>query len=113
MDYKMHVGKAMINYKYVEPVARRRGRPCVVNSSDSEDVDDVQNMDKKQGRALSQPIAEVRFDNVGHLPKFLEAKNASKCRKHGCNSKTRVICIKCEMYLCVMKNNCFEAYHKK
>ncbi|XP_046982234.1 piggyBac transposable element-derived protein 3-like [Schistocerca americana] len=113
MDYKMHVGKAMINYEYVEPVARRRGRPSVVNSSDSEDVDDVQNMDKTPRRVLSQPTAKVRFDNVVHLPKLVEAKNASKYRNHGCSSKTRVICIKCEMYLCVMKNNCIEAYHKK
>ncbi|CAL1267494.1 unnamed protein product [Larinioides sclopetarius] len=72
---------------------------------------DEENRPVKHRSVVKQPTKEVRLDGVGHLPRFMEDKNASKCRLPGCNSRTRVVCIKCNMYLCVVRNNCFEKYH--
>ncbi|XP_068083226.1 piggyBac transposable element-derived protein 3-like [Anabrus simplex] len=119
MDYKMHVGKALINFKDISYInIRKRGGPPSASTNPVDEDDDSEDDMDKQGtvkvrRVQSQPIPEVRFDNIGHLPKFVDAKNASKCRRPGCRSKTRVVCTKCGMYLCALKNNCFWHYHTK
>lgn len=66
---------------------------------------------KKHRPVISQPIPEVRLDNVGHLPRYVESKFASKCRQPICSSRCHTMCVKCNMYLRVLKNNCFENYH--
>lgn len=115
----MHVGKAMILYERAEAAIRPRGRPRASSSpsdieeEDDDAADDVGPVSKRPRKIVPEPIFDVRFDNVGHLPVFKDAKNASKCRKQGCKSKTRTMCTKCEIYLCIVKNNCFHAYHTK
>ena len=121
LQYKIYMAKAMMNYQKVElPICapRKRGRPRTSNGSDEVDgegVDDPENnlQAKKPRKVVCQPIAEIRYDDVGHMPKFVDAKNASKCRNEGCKSKTRVMCIKCGLYLCILSNNCFIKYHTK
>ncbi|XP_035207932.1 uncharacterized protein LOC118182658 [Stegodyphus dumicola] len=71
------------------------------------------NLTTNRGRLKLPSIKDVRLDGVNHLPRFMDDKNASKCRMPGCTSRTRVFCTKCKMYLCVLKNNCFETFHTK
>ncbi len=58
---------------------------------------------RKQRKVVQQPLSNVRYDRIGHLPHFMDEKFASKCRFEGCKSRLRVICTKCNMYLCVLK----------
>ena len=115
LDFKMHLGKALINFKQIDQTnTGKRGRPRKSTSSYDEETDQTTDRtSKKPRRVIPQPIPEVRFDGVGHMPRFVPAKNASKCRNSSCHGKTRIVCVKCQMYLCVMNNNCFEKYHTK
>lgn len=67
----------------------------------------------KYRKVVPHALPDVRYDNVGHLPKFMkDDKFASKCRLQGCKSRCRVICSKCKVYLCI-NNNCFITYHTR
>jgi hypothetical protein len=60
-------------------------------------------MTKLPRKVVSHPISGVHMDNVGHIPIYIEAKNASKCRMPGCISKAKTMCNKCHLYLCIAK----------
>lgn len=121
LAYRLHMATALIKYDARAPILRLslRGQPQVEEDiSDAPDDDDDDDDDNtpplpKYRKVVPQPIAEVRYDMVGHLPQYSNDKFPSKCRLPGCKSKSRVKCTKCEMYLCILKNNCFEKYHKK
>lgn len=50
--------------------------------------------------------------NGQHMPQFVDLKNPNKCRREGCKGKTRVQCMRCELFLCLHKRkNCFAAFH--
>lgn len=61
-----------------------------------------------------QPIVskDVRLDEVGHFPIFVDKKNADRCQLPGCDGKSFIRCHKCEVYLCVKRDqNCYIQYH--
>lgn len=67
---------------------------------------------KKRRVVVPLPVNEVRYDNVGHIPKFITSdKCSSKCRFPNCLSKSKVKCVKCNIYLCV-NNNCYYSWHR-
>ncbi|CAK1583501.1 unnamed protein product [Parnassius mnemosyne] len=66
---------------------------------------------KKHRLVVPQPQLEIRLNSVDHLPRFVDSKSASKCRHPTCSSRSRTMCVKCNMYIYVLKNNCFESYH--
>lgn len=118
MEYKMHISQALIKFEGILSPIIRRGRPkkdenTPVNETSKRacNADDVENTPKRQRKVTPQPLKEVRLDNVHHLPKFMDDKFASKCRYPGCKSRSRIKCSKCDIYLCVLKNNCFFNYH--
>ncbi|XP_046399949.1 uncharacterized protein LOC124166462 [Ischnura elegans] len=86
LDYKMHLGRALTLYDRTEDTQRRRGRPQ--SNSPSPNVEATgeieEPMAKLPRKIVSHPIPEVRMDNIGHIPIYIEAKNASKCRMPGC-----------------------------
>jgi hypothetical protein len=44
-------------------------------------------------------INEVKFDDVGDTPVFLDKKEAGRCKNLGCKSKTYISCKKCNVNL--------------
>ena len=63
-----------------------------------------------QARGKPKPLTDVRFDGVGHWPKY---GARLRCKEEGCNKKTHVYCQKCQMNLCLLKErNCFSTFHK-
>ncbi len=65
---------------------------------------------KKRKRDFKLAVENsLRFDGKNHLPQFIPAKNASRCKSQGCNKKTRWFCPKCQVHLCLVpQNNCFQ-----
>lgn len=108
LNYRLDLGLTMVRYEGKASVSvRPRGRPSAAVENDSDD--DVPC--KKQRRVVPQPQKDIRLDNIGHLPTYCDDKNASKCRLQGCKSRSRIMCVKCGVYLCVLKNNCFLKFH--
>ncbi len=55
----------------------------------------------------------VRYDHIDHLPKKV-AKLPKICKMEGCKRRSRTLCLKCHVYLCIdEKTDCFVRFHKK
>lgn len=68
----------------------------------------------KRYRPAAPPSFEKRFDKFDHFPTFDDLSRGRKCRLESCSSTTKVRCTKCNVYLCILRNqNCFIAYHNK
>lgn len=60
----------------------------------------------------SRTEESIRYDEHGHLPKYSE--NRLRCKLESCNAKSQLFCSKCDVHLCLNKNNnCFFEYHTK
>jgi hypothetical protein len=68
---------------------------------------------KKKIKVPVRPVDDVRYDQIGHFPTF-GAKGRCKLCSTG---QTTVLCIKCNLRLCIVPGgtprNCFTIYHKK
>ncbi|XP_026323631.1 piggyBac transposable element-derived protein 3-like [Hyposmocoma kahamanoa] len=115
LQYRLNVATAMARFSGGRVDPDFTSRPSISREEvDQPTVSTERNEGepKKKYRAVVPlPNPEVRLDGVGHLPRFMDDKFPSKCRHPQCSSRCRTICTKCKIYLCVMKNNCFEMYH--
>lgn len=103
LEYRLRLGSLLI----LSSSAPRR-QPSLEEDSTEEESEVPR---PKYRKVVPQALPEVKYDSVGHLPKFMKDDTfASKCRMQGCKSRCRVICIKCKVYLCI-NNNCFVKYH--
>ena len=65
------------------------------------------NPPKKTQRA---PITDVRSDGQHHFPKWNTKRG--RCKNTGCDGYTFIVCVKCNVYLCLNKDrNCFMTFH--
>lgn len=84
---------------------RKRGRPSAEN---------LQDVPKACHNSSPLPTNSVRLDGREHWPQHVAARFPQRCRKPGCNSKSRIRCRKCEVFLCLSAtNDCFYEYHIK
>lgn len=84
----------------------RKGRPRSTGGCET-----PENVPKRV--RVVMPPSDVRFDNVGHIPKYLTT-GKPRCKMPNCTSRTTVYCIKCEVELCYQSTkNCFLEYHTK
>ncbi|KAG5880857.1 hypothetical protein JTB14_034266 [Gonioctena quinquepunctata] len=68
---------------------------------------------KKRRVAASLSCGDKRLDGFEHRPNNEDMKNLVKCRLEGCESRSRIRCTKCNVFLCLSKNkNCFVSFHK-
>ncbi|CAF3043524.1 unnamed protein product [Rotaria sp. Silwood2] len=81
--------------------------------SSNDDYNDENNPPKKLKREYKSAVEKtLRFDGNNHFPKFIEAKNASRCKNEKCKQKTYWYCPKCDVHLCLTsQRNCFNEYH--
>lgn len=57
-----------------------------------------------------RPTKSIRTDKIDHWPTFTEKRE--KCKMPKCKGFTFVTCTKCNIHLCLNKNNnCFMNYH--
>ncbi|XP_050502526.1 longitudinals lacking protein, isoforms H/M/V isoform X3 [Diabrotica virgifera virgifera] len=69
---------------------------------------------RPQNYRAPQPAKEKKLDGFEHWPNIDQLTTARFCRRSGCKSRTRVRCLKCDVYLCLTKDqNCFWKFHIK
>lgn len=60
------------------------------------------------------PDAATRYDGSGHWPEQLGEGEGGKCRFRDCQRTSRVLCLKCCVFLCISRNNnCFLNFHNQ
>ncbi len=60
------------------------------------------------------PDAATRYDGSGHWPEQLGEGEGGKCRFGDCQRMSRVLCLKCCVFLCISRNhNCFLNFHNQ
>uniref|UniRef100_A0A8C6KLB4 C2H2-type domain-containing protein n=1 Tax=Nothobranchius furzeri TaxID=105023 RepID=A0A8C6KLB4_NOTFU len=60
------------------------------------------------------PDAATRYDSSGHWPEQLSEGEGGKCRFGDCQRMSRVLCLKCCVFLCISRNhNCFLNFHSQ
>lgn len=67
---------------------------------------------KVKSISTRNPPVTVRCDKIDHWPEHIE--NKQRCKMSSCKGFTRIKCTKCDVPLCLNKNNnCFQNYHLK
>ncbi|XP_076016958.1 zinc finger protein 576, tandem duplicate 1 isoform X2 [Genypterus blacodes] len=60
------------------------------------------------------PDAATRYDGSGHWPEQLAEGEGGRCRFGDCQRTSRVLCLKCCVFLCISRNhNCFLNFHNQ
>ena len=71
--------------------------------------EDVANpVSRSRSLSANQVPVPVRHDRVNHWP--IKCEKVNRCKQSGCTKRTRFICSKCQVYLCVL-SNCFINFH--
>ncbi|KAH9371927.1 hypothetical protein HPB48_021054 [Haemaphysalis longicornis] len=91
---------------------------CIAETLISENATDIASDDEDgavtvpRKRANELPPVGFRKKDAMHLPLKDDLQNASRCRKPGCNMKTRHRCSWCDIYFCIeLGRNCFFEFH--
>lgn len=78
----------------------------------SEDLAEMPPISKYKVAAM--PTIDKRLDGYNHWPICDTLKAPRCCRRKKCNSRSKVRCTKCNVYLCNTKDNhCFYAFHNE
>lgn len=103
LEFRMQVADALVN----TPTRKRR-------LSDIEPNENIAPNPPTKYRRANLPSENKRFDGYDHLPCFDEIESPRCCRMERCQSRSKIRCEKCDVYLCLSrKQNCFARYHKK
>ena len=99
-DFKAEVAEGLCKVRKLKGRKRSAGRPeaCPLRAK----------VQRVRGQPI--PVADVRFDEVGHWPQVI--KDRMHCRVEACRGQSRTKCLKCGVHLCLSaKKNCFVTYH--
>lgn len=107
LTFKMSLAESLLSKP---KISRRR-----YSSSDDDLLEPREPPEKKpQNYRAPMPSVDKRVDSYGHWPVIDDLTTARMCRRALCKSRTRVRCEKCNIYLCLTKNqNCFKLFHTK
>lgn len=114
LEFKLYVGKTLaLGGKATSE--RLSGAPPATASNNTELSEDEATVSApKKSKVVQLPPIDVRKTNNDHLP-ICSASNKNsymRCRKPGCNKKTRFFCTKCQVYLCISpERECFFEFH--
>uniref|UniRef100_A0A3Q2QD95 Uncharacterized LOC105932503 n=1 Tax=Fundulus heteroclitus TaxID=8078 RepID=A0A3Q2QD95_FUNHE len=110
MAFRLEVSKALI----------------LSSGSDAQDSIPPQPPEENAHRATSEapspvllgesplPDAATRYDGSGHWPEQLAEGEGGRCRFGDCQRTSRVLCLKCCVFLCISRNhNCFLNFHNQ
>ncbi|XP_049587114.1 zinc finger protein 576, tandem duplicate 1 [Syngnathus scovelli] len=102
MDFRLAVSKALIHSSGTDPQNSVLPRPSP----------DPPNPGTVEESPL--PDATTRYDGSGHWPEQLAEGEGGRCRFGNCQRTSRVMCLKCCVFLCISRNhNCFLNFHNQ
>ncbi|KAJ8963011.1 hypothetical protein NQ317_006820 [Molorchus minor] len=89
---------------------KKRGRPSTSGSSTP--TYSPKPFTLKRRCFEPHPTENIKFDDTGHWP--LHTEYRERCKRSNCKGKSRIMCEKCGLHLCLNKeNNCFKSFHSK
>ncbi|XP_057690289.1 uncharacterized protein LOC130914797 [Corythoichthys intestinalis] len=109
MDFRLSVAKALIDSSGSDPQnsVLPQHSPAKAHS-----ITDPSNPGTVQENPL--PDAATRYDGSGHWPEQLGEGEGGRCRFGDCQRTSRVLCLKCCVFLCISRNhNCFLNFHNQ
>lgn len=97
--------------KTSQPIVHSGNTRSKTKGNKSEPEKNVQDKKTRQTR----PQNNIRYDQFAHFPKWDTIhKYSSRCMLEGCGRKTKLMCAKCNIYLCsTPEHNCFTDFHVK
>lgn len=105
MNFRTGVAEGLIK---VEQPAPKKGRP-LSNRPISEDENSPPS---KRAKYQKKPTEYVVEDIIVYMPVFSDTTYAMRCKQKGCKSKTFFMCEKCQVNLCISRdNNCLKDSH--
>ena len=76
---------------------------------DDSDEDDASS--RRRGCVVPLPPTALRLSQAKHLPEMTSG-HSMRCRNKGCVAKTKVRCVSCKVFLCLVgERNCFHDFH--
>jgi hypothetical protein len=112
LGFRGYVAEGLIKANIMQ--GKKQGRPLSHRSSNPASSPTTPTPSNSRTRTEVRPIRKVRFDQIGHFLKFDNKPFAPRCKNIPCKGQTRVICIKCNVQLCLNKSkNCFLNYNVK
>ena len=109
LEFRLEVSDALIHAgKRADLQIKKRGRPSL------EDRENIPEPAPQRARYQQAPSKDAVKDRFDHFPVFIDAegKKRNRCKLEGCNQVSPLICQKCKVSLCLVKNrNCFLKYH--
>ena len=108
---KMHEGeKALPFAEFRSEVYLCRECTLQYKRPSNESVDQQLRSKKKKGPTVHVPPKNVRMDGIFHFPVVNTVRQ--RCKLPTCNHLSYIQCEKCEVHLCLNKNNkCFKSFH--
>ncbi|KAK2701847.1 hypothetical protein QYM36_019513 [Artemia franciscana] len=111
LSFHMEIAEALTSAEGMTP--RRRGRPRSLTSSEEDEHENVdESASRKRKMKFQRPCSAVKNDAFSHWPQ--KVKGQSRCKNSPCVLKTRTMCLKCNVPLCLEEDrNCFKEFHIK
>lgn len=106
-EFREEVAEVLCHFQ--QPIEKKSvGRPSL-NAQDAK-----AKIGTSGGKKTYVPPPDVRYDGVGHMADFLDRTGKRMCKFPGCKSETQVICLKCDLNLCLSATRkCFHTFHTK
>lgn len=109
MDFRLEVSKALILSSSTDT---QDSIPPQPPTEKAHATNDTPNPSVVEDSPL--PDAATRYDGSGHWPEQLGEGEGGRCRFRDCQRTSRVLCLKCCVFLCISRNhNCFLNFHNQ
>ncbi|XP_061808058.1 zinc finger protein 576, tandem duplicate 1 isoform X1 [Nerophis lumbriciformis] len=109
MDFRLQVSKALIHSSGMDSQHSVLPQPTSGKTHARTDPPNPSTVEES-----SLPDAATRYDGSGHWPEQLAEGEGGRCRFGHCQRTSRVLCLKCCVFLCISRNhNCFLNFHNQ
>lgn len=109
MAFRLEVSKALILSSSCDTQDSVPPQPPTEKAHATNDTPNPSLVDKSP-----LPDSATRYDGLGHWPEQLGEGEGGRCRFRDCQRTSRVLCLKCCVFLCISRNNnCFWNFHNQ
>ena len=84
---------------------------CLISAtSESNDENQEPSQKRRSGIRANQVSGDIHYDEKNHWPLQIDC-TTQRCRHSGCSRRSKFICSKCQIVLCVVGKKCFLEFH--